>query len=421
MKTKLLFLTFTISLLSQISSFGQVGSPINFTWEGAATGNKAVWAVDDSIRIYSNINGVNVKLEIIDPFKKNTTTNNPSDYGDYTKTNSFYGPGTLSYQISASQSRQAVCLAFTFSEPVKLNRFTIYDIDMIHSIALPFGSFQDSIQFFGYADTGRVALDILPVGPSPVFDIFGQGLRAKYIFGSTGIKHTDVNGAINISTTKPILRFNLCYSNGSEDDGKSNSQAIKIKDFEFEKAFSPLPVTLVSMQTKWEGPGLAALSWEVAQEINNEAFEVLLSDDGKTYKSVGVIKSAGNGRGRHNYEYVFDNDIKGISYVALQQKDFDGRTSLLGVKTMKTSESDVDIKVYPNPVSDVLFIESSGTAEGLISYTILDMKGSIVLKGNFTGFGNDRKDIDISKLPSGNYAVQVSCDGKITNQKVMKL
>ena len=65
-----------------------------FTWEGAFTGNKAVWNPGDSINTYS-VNGIDITVQIIILISKIMTPSNPSDYGDYTESNSFMGVGNL--------------------------------------------------------------------------------------------------------------------------------------------------------------------------------------------------------------------------------------------------------------------------------------------------------------------------------------
>jgi hypothetical protein len=113
MKMKLYLIT--IWILSAFMIHAQhCANPVKFTWEGFTIGNRAVWKVDDTYNNYLDIGGVDVQVSLSDPFLKNTNTSNPSDYGDYTKTNTFYGRGNLAFQITSVQSNQPVCLEFSF-------------------------------------------------------------------------------------------------------------------------------------------------------------------------------------------------------------------------------------------------------------------------------------------------------------------
>nr|MBP9056534.1 hypothetical protein [Saprospiraceae bacterium] len=85
MRTKNVFSTGIFILVSVFLYAQTCNTPTVFTWEGAYTGNKAVWKVNDTLQTYSNINAVDVQLRLIDPFNQNTDTGNPSEFNDYTK------------------------------------------------------------------------------------------------------------------------------------------------------------------------------------------------------------------------------------------------------------------------------------------------------------------------------------------------
>jgi len=79
---------------------------------------------------------------------------------------------------------------------------------------------------------------------------------------------------------------------------------------------------------------------------------------------------------------------------------------------VKTQEK-IDLKVYPNPVSDILFIES----ENFNTIKLYDMLGREMLCKN----GNDKTEINISHLPNGIYIVAVFSEGKLMgNSKIIK-
>ena len=107
--------------------------PTKFTWEGATEGNRAVWKADDTLNTYLDIDDIDVRIKLIDPLHLNTTTANPSEFNDFTKSNTFYGRGNLALQIKSTQATQAVCLEFSFSNSFPLNNFDVFGIDMLQS------------------------------------------------------------------------------------------------------------------------------------------------------------------------------------------------------------------------------------------------------------------------------------------------
>lgn len=216
--------------------FSQSGPAIvsKFTWEGAFEGNKAVWKADDTLNLYKNVSGIDVTVRLIDSLKLNTTTKNPSEFNDWTKTNTFFRRGSLAFQLVSRGKMQGACLSFEFTSPVKLIKFPVWDIDMLQSADNPWSTYQDSVSFAAVNDTGAVALTLEPLTRTTKVIIRGQEVRANCIAGVNGdMAYNDPDGAVSVSSLVPLTRFTLCYSNGSEDDGLSNSHAIRMPEFEF--------------------------------------------------------------------------------------------------------------------------------------------------------------------------------------------
>jgi hypothetical protein len=205
-----------------------------FTWEGAYKGNKAVWNVDDTLRTYSDIYGLNVEVRLRDPFKQNTNTQNPSIFNDFTETNTFFGRGSLAFQITAQESGQNVCLDFNFSKPVTLQNFSIWDIDYIANLRHPEGNYQDYIELSAQRGEENVPLILSAQSAQPSFSTQGQTIIAHYTSQTQNdLHHTDPAGALTISSTDYISTFSICYSNGPADEGLSNGQAMRIPQFSF--------------------------------------------------------------------------------------------------------------------------------------------------------------------------------------------
>jgi hypothetical protein len=204
-----------------------------FTWEGDTIGNKAVWKVDDVLNIY-NIGNTQIKVSLSDPFGVNTTTLNPSDQNDYTKSNAYYGPGSLMLQTNSTVVNQPVCLTFEFSNPVIIQNFDVFDIDYIGR-GRPESSYQDSLSFAAAMNGRNVPLSLNYKSAFPTYNIMGQSAKSKYFVNANGdINHFDLRGGVTISSNNiAINSFTLCHANGSQDDGMSNSHAVRIPGFDF--------------------------------------------------------------------------------------------------------------------------------------------------------------------------------------------
>lgn len=231
---------------------GQIGTtrPTTFTWEGALDGNKAIWKVNDTLNVYQNLEGVDVSVKLLDPLKINTNAQNPSEYNDYTKTNTFYNKGNLAFQITSTQKTQTACLEFNFSKPIYLNDFQVWDIDMLQSSTTLLKTYQDSVTFFAKTKAGNVPLTLTAIEENPVYTISRQSAKANFVAGVNGdIAHNNPSGAVAISSLEPVEILTLCHSNGSQDDGLSNSHAIKITSFTFTELIGGLSGTIYNEET----------------------------------------------------------------------------------------------------------------------------------------------------------------------------
>ena len=74
------------------------------------------------------------------------------------------------------------------------------------------------------------------------------------------------------------------------------------------------------------------------------------------------------------------------------------------------------IKIYPNPVKDLLKIDF--TQKYFHStYDVMDLNGKLLIHGMLTQLTNS---IDMSELKSGIYFINITADGKLLSRKVMK-
>lgn len=251
-------------------------STVNFTWDGAASGNKAVWNFNDSSKTYTvnytdtlgQPSSVDITMKLRDPENLNydadlvdaaTHPYDPSGgclpstgetvdqwagngsipdpwdsdcYGDAsassTGTRKAYGLGYLTWFIKSAQHTDEVYFDFTFSRPAALmGDFTIGDVDgsgltrdfndaTLHRNELPGNSYQDEVGFSASLNGANVPVTLFNLGANLALD--GQTVRSIY--------HTDQNnnvtpdnplGTAHGETAGPIDTFSIMYSNGADE------------------------------------------------------------------------------------------------------------------------------------------------------------------------------------------------------------
>lgn len=107
-------------------------------------------------------------------------------------------------------------------------------------------------------------------------------------------------------------------------------------------------------------------------------------------------------------------EIKACGSVSRQEKrntDF-SRPVSLKIDLDKPDQMITKVEVYPNPVSDVLTIQSSSVVENINIYDLSGKKVAVSLSG---------KTVDVKNIPAGAYLITIETkDGKITKKFIKK-
>ena len=179
-----------------------------------------------------------------------------------------------------------------------------------------------------------------------------------------------------------------------------------------------LPVTFSDFTVKTDGCK-AKLQWKTSFEQNNSHFLVEHSTDGIRFSTIGQVSATGNSTTIQTYKYTDNTPAAGANYYRVTQIDFDGKqrsTPIVLVK-IKCDASPV-VKIYPNPASNTLYIQSSKT---VMQVNVLNSGGQPVLKYAPSTHGSGIFDMNIQQLPAGIYMLQIiNKDGTIDVSKLMK-
>ena len=82
---------------------------------------------------------------------------------------------------------------------------------------------------------------------------------------------------------------------------------------------------------------------------------------------------------------------------------------------MAVDENDaMEIKVYPNPTNNVLFVETRLIASLPAKYIITNVTGQTLLSGHIT---NETQQIDVTGLAEGMYFVRIQNNSKTIIKK----
>lgn len=165
---------------------------------------------------------------------------------------------------------------------------------------------------------------------------------------------------------------------------------------------NPLPVVLAAFSVFGEET-TAILHWTTTDEVNSERFEIEHSTDARIWNMVGVVAAKKERNIVSNYTYIHTNPFTGINYYRLKMADPDGSYIYSKIESLVLSGETVSI-LYPNPVSDRVFIKAGGKVQQV---EVIDLLGRTVQ----SIAGDLNAGLDISRLVPGLYRVRLSLHG----------
>jgi hypothetical protein len=176
---------------------------------------------------------------------------------------------------------------------------------------------------------------------------------------------------------------------------------------------TPLPVTLIDFNAKLQNDAVQ-LTWATAAETNNKGFEIWKSLDGKQFVKIANVEAKNTLGAQYTY---WDRNFTSNSYYKLVQVDKDGRSVSYDdkIRLVNKLQDSSGIKVYPNPVSDILHIDG---LSGQSSLRLYDLTGRLILESPSTSQTNIS--LSLAGLTSGIYQCKVVSAKGTTSYKILK-
>jgi len=195
----------------------------------------------------------------------------------------------------------------------------------------------------------------------------------------------------------------------------TNAIATKLTLYSDTVDITTLPITLSSF-TATKNKSSVLLNWQIASEQNNAYFTIERSNNGNNnFKEIGRVNSKGNSSQLQQYSFEDFSPLSGDNFYRLKQVDKDGKITYSKTVFVDFSKATA-IKLYPNPVKDILTIEGLN-ANNKTSISIIDLQGHVLAKAIAN---NKTYTWNIKQLPAGNYYVRIEADKKVTTLKFVK-
>ncbi|WP_426489650.1 T9SS type A sorting domain-containing protein [Hymenobacter sp. 102] len=187
---------------------------------------------------------------------------------------------------------------------------------------------------------------------------------------------------------------------------------------------NPLPVTLTAFTAQAAGQD-AKLTWNTAQEVNNDHFLVERSFDGQQFSAIQQVKGQGTKATATSYT-AMDAQVAPaaqgrVVYYRLRQVDTDGTSSFSSVQAVRFPTTiRAAVEVYPNPASGQqdARLDLSTLSQGTYQVTITDMAGRTVR--TFAQPGGSTQLLQVTELPTGSYLIQVRGNEQSFTKRLVK-
>lgn len=251
------------------------------------------------------------------------------------------------------------------------------------------------------------SLSGLGTPPDPLRTGSNERVSASLVISGLVLRDNPSLITCAISSICEIAKTELATISGN-GTGCENRAAVEV-------SCASLPVTLTSFAASAES-GTALLQWSTTEERNSALFEVEHSLDARSWQKVGEHTAKGESAELLHYQWIHQKPVSGLNYYRLKMVDSDGSYAYSQIAKVRLDLlSQTIMYVYPNPASEVLFIENKGD---VISLHIFNLKGEAVYQTNDI----PNEGLSLKNLAKGLYQVQIrKHDGSKQTQRVVVL
>ncbi|MFP5041271.1 DUF4331 family protein [Parasediminibacterium sp. JCM 36343] len=175
---------------------------------------------------------------------------------------------------------------------------------------------------------------------------------------------------------------------------------------------TPLPVSFVDFNAKATS-GKVVLTWDVANQVNNDHYEIEQSTGGSVFATIGKVKATGA------TSYTFTDvspSAKVVNYYRIKQVDADGKFTYSPIRSVKF-DAQVAFTVSPNPATNYINVYGSvGSPLNIHLYNISGKELAVKTLG-----ANGAATFNVASLAKGIYIVVAESNGvRVQTKNIVK-
>ncbi len=280
---------------------------------------------------------------------------------------------------------------------------------------------------FGVSNDGKLSLhapltlntlespiNTLPTNQWKLVTATYNGRQAALFIDDTEVAREQANGHLGTAFANLFIGASngTTHSfNGAMDDVRIYNYALSQQQIAEIFAATPLAVEWAQPLSAIKRDNTVLLKWTVAQQINNEKFEIERSADGIRFETLQSIKADGNLATRKEFTALDSQPLKGQNYYRIKQIDYDGKFDYSNIASVYFNRD--EISIYPNPAHDEIHIDSK--KEVLRQINVYNHIGQLV-----QSLAQKSNVVNIKSLPHGVYWVRITEDAQTSTIQLVK-
>lgn len=168
-----------------------------------------------------------------------------------------------------------------------------------------------------------------------------------------------------------------------------------------------LPVNVISFTGK-ALENANQLNWTVAQEVDFSHYEVLRSEDGREFNTVGTVFATENSMDMKSYSFTDASAKSEVSYYKLKLVDNNGSVAYTSLVVVSRNAIVPTVSnLFPNPATTQVNIEVQGVSVDNFNVSVQDINGKIVYQANQVSALSNVYQMDVTNFNRGVYVIRI--------------
>ena len=177
---------------------------------------------------------------------------------------------------------------------------------------------------------------------------------------------------------------------------------------------SVIPLRLMSFTAEKTSNSTVMVNWIAAQENNIDRYQLQRSTDGKNFYDLSNnAVLAKNSSLNAAYNITDNSPASGLNFYRLKITEKGGRVTLSTIAAVSNKKSGLAIiKVFPNPTSDYLYVETKSGQRGKAYLSVVNASGERVSTKEYVLNNQGILSVDVRRLSAGKYFLKTNINNE---------